>query len=321
MRPWMLLAGLLLTGCFDFDEPTEVKDLRVLGLSIATPEVFVMVDLNDSGEDEDAPLFTVTEDPTPVDVRVLVVDPRAPARELTFSVEACLQEDGGRCDDAPARERVRVVEGATGRAEELTFRFAPTAAQLNTWIEADPFQGYGGLFVMLDVTIRDADGETLRANKIVTYNVPFVPVREGQDPPPPKTPNLNPVLLGLRFDDQETMGEGETITLERGREYDVFPIFDRETQTETYPVATFPDESGQPGYRVLEEKLQFEFYATAGSIGRGTIETRNPTGEVEDDELKTTFEAPDDVPEVRLWVVFRDDRGGANWTTRNIRLR
>ncbi len=317
----LMLACLLLTGCFDFDEVTEVKDLRVLGLQISAPEVFVAVELNDAGEDEDAPLFTVTEDPLPVDVRVLVVDPRNPAKELTFSVEACLQDEEGRCDAAPAEQRVRVVERGTGRPEVLTFRFAPTAAQLNTWIEADPFQGYGGLFVMLDVTIRDGAGETLRANKIVTYNVPFVPVREGQEPPPPKTPNLNPVIEGLRFDDEETMGDGETVTLERGREYDLFPIFDREKQTETYPVATFPDESGQPGYRVLEEKLQFEFYATAGSLGSHSIETRNPTGEVEDDELKTSFEAPDDVPEVRLWVVYRDDRGGANWTTRVIRLR
>lgn len=316
--PW--LCALATTGCFDFEDRTEVEDLRVLAVAAERPEIMVLVELNEGAEASDAPLFTVTADPAPTTVRVLVVDPRAPEASLTYRVEACPYDEALRCDPFPDDLRLPVVERGTGTPEVLEFEFAPSKDMLNRWLAADPFQGYGGLFVMLDIEITRG-AETVHAAKIVTYNVPFVPAASDQPPPPPKLPNRNPVISALRFDDRLTAQDDEVVTLEAGRSYELEPVFDRHTLAERYPVPTFPDpETGEPGYRVLEEKLQLEFYATAGDLGDATLESRTVLGEVE--ELKTTWEAPADPEdrEVTLWVVIRDDRGGCSWTRRRIHL-
>lgn len=300
------LMCLLLVGCFDFEEREIVLDLRAITAQADPPEIMVLVTEGDS-EDQ---LFTVIQDPTPTTLRALVVNPQSPA-PITASLHACLGNQDRYCleEDGPIVELGRI----TGPPGVLEFTFEPSKEQLNAWLRADPFQGYGGLYIQVVFELEQPGFPPDRVSKLITYNVPFVPRGEDQDPPPPKVPNRNPRIDGLLVDGElrtEPMG----LVVPPGQSIEIEPSFNREIAIETYPVINFPDvDTGELSYTVLTEKLEFQVYVTAGGLDGADIQTRTVLGEVE--ELITTYTAPDPYEgPVTLWYITRDDRGGLSWT-------
>lgn len=335
-------AGLSV-GCTDFEVQEEVIDFRVLGIAAEPPEVLNLVidlDLSCQGQ-ADVPGLIATFVP-PVELTVLTVNPEADAAPLSLKVEACPYNELLRCDaqDTDPELVVPVVDGLMGMPEEVEFTFAPTPGEVSRWAEEDDFCGAGGLFVMLDIEItqmRPGGDETIHAAKVVTYNAPFVPTGEGQEPPPPKLANSNPTMEALEFqvtpaDDPDgsvtlpTSDEG-VVRVPVGADVTLVPVLNgvpREAcedpeggfqAAECYPVATYTDEDGV-GYRILEEKLQLEYYATTGGFEEGDLESRDPRGDRED--LENVYKTPEDLDAypVDLWVILRDDRGGSSWVRR-----
>lgn len=309
MRTWFwLLTPALLTGCFDFETQELVLDLRPLTAVASPPEI--MVDIR-PGEGEE-PLFVVVDDPAPSTLSLLIINPQAPDVPLRISGEACLSNERHVCD--PEEGPVMALGDFSAPPGVIELPFRPSAQQLNDWLAADPFQGYGGLYIVTIFSVEQAGFPGDRISKLVTYNVPFVPQGEDQDPPPPKVPNRNPHLDGLLVAGAlrtEAMG----FAVAADERVDLEPVYNEDIAIEDYPVANFPDvETGDVSYSVLTEKLEFQFYSTGGTFTSDKIETRNPLGEIE--EVKTTFRAPDPFTEpLTLWVITRDDRGGSSWTT------
>ncbi len=310
-----LLAGsALATGCSDFEPEEIVVDLRPIAVQTVPPEVFVLVA---DGADEGL-VLKVTADPAPVQVNYLVVNPEDMTTPMQIEVIACLTTDSRRCDEPG--NAVTKVASLTSPPGTFSLTFTPTAAQLNTWLGEDSFQGFGGLFVTLEAIIVQPGYPTEHVAKVVTYNVPFVPQGEGQDPPPPKLPNQNPTLDGVRFGEALSIMDGEVIELPAGREVPMEPLFDRETIEESYPVPTFPTSADEtPGYRILDETFEVQFWVTEGAeLGASELDSDTPLGPVTDFE---TSIVPPATPgeEATLYIAIRDDRGGGSFYTRIIR--
>ncbi len=313
LRASLLIAAVLLGGCFDFEEESEVIDLRVLAVRIDPPEVMVVVELSDAPSEVDADtVYTVQADPAPVQATVLAVNPKSD-EPFTYQVTACVWSETYRCAEYAENEKLAVTTGSTSPGE-FDFGFAPSAEMLNTWLAIDPYRGFGGLFVLLEIRIEQPGEPVNYASKLVTYNVPFVPKASDQDPPPPKLPNKNPRLTALEIDELPTVDE-TPVPVALDTEVTVIPIFNEDANIETYPVVRIPsDANPELGYVLLTEKIEFEFYVTGGSLGANQIATRDPTGEAT--ELESTWTAPDKPEEVIMWMVMRDDRGGASWVRR-----
>lgn len=313
MRASLLLPAVLLAGCFDFESEAEVVDLRVLAVQVEPPEVMVVVELSDELSEVDADtVYTVRADPAPVQATVLAVNPESDA-PLEFAVTACVWSETYRCADFEDDEKMAVTRGTVAPGE-FGFGFAPSAAMLNTWLGIDPYRGFGGLFVLLEIRIEQPGEPVNYSSKLVTYNVPFVPRASDQDPPPPKLPNKNPRLTALEIDGLPTVDE-TPVPVALDTEVTLAPIFNEDANVETYPVVRIPsDANPELGYVLLTEKLEFEFFVTGGSLSPGQIATRDPSGE--STELETSWTSPESPGEVVLWMVMRDDRGGASWVRR-----
>ncbi len=309
-----VVAGPLL-GCADFESEEVVLDLRPLAATAEPPEIFVIVaDGSDLGL-----VVKVTADPSPSRVTWLVVNPKAPAVPMNVSIEACLVTDDRRCDPEGTTLPLGTLTAPPGT---FGVDFAPTAAQLNTWLAEDAYRGFGGLYVMLVARVEQAGFPPDRVAKLVTYNVPFVPRGEGQDPPPPKLPNQNPMLDAVRIGDVETTVDGEVVELAAGRRVELEPLFDREAIEQTYPVVTFPTGAGEvPGYRVLTETFEIKFWVTEGlDVGATELHSRSALGDRTD--FVTGITAPvTPGSDATLYAIIRDDRGGESFTTRIIRAR
>ncbi len=77
------------------------------------------------------------------------------------------------------------------------------------------------------------------------------------------------------------------------------------------------------------ERLLYSFHTTGGSVGLHAREPETDGGTLDEprvnwvpprDNPLTGFEVPEDGMDVTFYVVVRDDRGGAGWTTRKVRV-
>ena len=131
-------------------------------------------------------------------------------------------------------------------------------------------------------------------------------------------PNRNPRLTALEIDGEPTT-DATPISVKPGAELEFVPIFNEDANLETYPVVRFPlEKGGELGFRLLTEALEFEFYTTGGAFQSLELSTYDPFEK--DPELENTWTAPDEPEEVTVWVIVRDDRGGAAWEERVLRV-
>lgn len=311
-----LIALVAATGCGSFEDPTIVIDLRTLAAVAEPPEQVFEID---------------PANPTAIefaDVRVCALAADPERRALAWEMTLCPPERDLRCDDPDAPRLAVPVEASAATVDEVSqvacgvVPAGPALAAVVRWtLENDSLQGFGGVDVNLLVRAvpRGAgEEEAVYLGKQVRFSAKV---------PAERVANQNPALDGLEAQLDRGAGLEAPIALPRGGctaggPRTTVPVGAELTLTpqpaegarETYVVPTF-----EGGSRTFTENLRFQWLATGGSFSRGdtggprdgagnpaVIDTVWRTGQLDDGE---TARATD------LWVVQRDERGGATWWT------
>ena len=273
-----LALALLPCGCTpDFAPEWLIKDLRILAIRAEPPEVLLPAGSTDF---------------PPVQVEALSVDPTAPQAEVDWELIGCSNEET-RCDLATYR---KVVGFGHGRLDTVQCEVRLPIDLYQAALAADPLRGLGGVAVMLQLSVRREGQEAIAVKRLV-YGTPT---------PPAKTPNRNPSLI-VTADEQPPPSSW---TIDAGRKVVLRPV-SLPTDKEHYWVATY---SG--GSRELDEFLSYSFFTTAGALSDAQTGGR-PIAFIENKkttDLSSEWTAPTSAGPVTLWIVVRDDRGGAGWT-------
>jgi hypothetical protein len=344
----LLLAGAPLAACDELDDPSTVVDLRLLAVAAEPPEV-VLDPADPAGELPAIQVTPLVADPAgggrplTIAVRACANDPRAPSAPGAGTEASGNYPAGGarssvgsaRCPagDSPTSFAV-LPEAPLGTP--IVFR--PTRAQLAAALEADVFPGHLGrphggfdlgLPITLDLTVQ-AGADSAGAVKRVVFWA--APVR------PDQRPNRNPVITDVHaFPDRDPVSldpRGEVAPLPP-QQRRVVPVGSklwlepRGAEAEPYVTAVIDRQTDQARPQdVPAETLRFSFYATAGKFEpRETLSERGfgvvGSGRV---PLEARYEPPPagDLPagglDVEVWIVVRDERGGASWVTRQLRV-
>ena len=351
-----------LAGCGTFDDPSTVKDLRVLAVAAQPSEV--ILDVNDPADAANASVPTIA-------LRPLVVDPTG--RPVSVTVSACANDPtaptspsavtdptgypaGGirntvgsaLCDGAPTQ-----IPLAT--AVDLTSSPSIEVTLEPSWVAAafarDVFAGtdgvlHGGFDLGMPVVFQltaAAGGDTVRAIKRVIFWTH--PVRADQ------VPNTTPEIPGVRAYAQRDEATAEplpdaVVALEAGAPVEVTadglwidPVAAGDPAmtalAETYVTTTLDRATGQVGPIDVKETLTYSFYASAGTFSPLQTRSEPPPGVVPRGRLhiESKYHPPKDMPSqatgaagpeplnVTIWIVVRDERGGASWVTRSLRVR
>jgi len=365
-RPAVVLACLVgVAGCGTFDDPSTVKDLRVLAVTAEPSEVIL---------DLAVPADVATVSIPPLALTPLVIDPAGAGRPVSVTVSACANDPiaptspsavsdptgypaGGihntvgsaLCDGAPTEiPLATAVDLAASPSIEVTLDPAWLAAAFarDIFIGADgvPHGGFDlGMPVVFQLTAT-AGGDTVRAIKRAIFWTH--PVRADQ------RANTTPVIPGVRAYAQRDEATAEPLSgdaapkaLEVGTPAEVTPdglwiepvaAADPTTtaMAETYVTATLDRLTGQVGPIDVKETLTYSFYASAGTfsplqtssepppgvVPRGRIHIESKYHPPKDMTSQTTGAAAPGPLDVTIWIVVRDDRGGASWVTRSLRL-
>jgi len=297
--PSLLIPALAaqLSGCVGSDDdPSQVHDLRVLGMSFESPELMA-ADCNGGA--------SALEFAAPVTFSALIADPRGNGRPLSFELLAC----GSPVDDRTCSidaDRVRLAEGNTA-ASELTLTLRPGLALLRDGslllqrvVDLDAYHGLGGIRMPVVLHLR-ADAENVYAQKLMVFNCKrFDSMR----------PNVTPRLPGLQVDGQP-WGESEVRELEGNRNHKLQPD-DFSALEEEYVV---------PGYDLREVHLK-ESWKISWHVDLGKISPTETGGvDLGGQESRHLVEWSPGVSErrdVQFWVVVRDGRGGESWLKRRV---
>jgi hypothetical protein len=298
-----LALALALTACSPgFDEPWEVKDLRLLG-GVTTPPEFLYNMAPPKG-------------PLVVHLDFLWADPLAPAAPRLFRVESCALEQEVACTDA---NRFVLAEGSA--APGLTgVDLSLPADLLQASFEADPYQGLLGAAVWLQVLVEDGDGGWVSMLKsvVISETAGFTD----------KVPNTNPTVdfvalvadddtrsplpvdaQGVWHPDPDTDYRLLAVMTDASREDYIVPAWDT-TITEGKPEGTsaiIPLE--------LSEDLTYRFYCDEGSLSveaksEQDIPVIDLPGEGRLRDQSVTFTSPAEGTGT-VWMVIDDGRGGA----------
>ncbi|NOK32918.1 hypothetical protein D7W79_07245 [Corallococcus exercitus] len=304
MKALLHTGGLLLLALASFacvepeDKPSNVHDLRVLGVSTEKPELIASTcDQTPEAFDELAEELTY---------RALLVDPAGEGRPIQYTLWACADQDDRTCKNE--KDRALLAEGTTV-AGELTLSIRPGAARvaddkllLERVLEEDAYKGLGGIRMPL-VLRAVAGNEEVYAQKLMVF---WCPVVEGM------TANVQPVLPGLRVDDV-AWPEGEPLELSGPGPF-VVTADDVSALEESYVV---------PGLRLqavhLKEAWEIAWYSTLGEFSLS--ETGGADFGGQEGRHRVEWEPAEGAAaqEVTFWAVVRDGRGGSSWLVRRAR--
>jgi hypothetical protein len=361
MRGRLLLLVALLGSCTpDFDDPTTVKDLRLLAIVADTPEIVVdLPALSLDGVTRPADLAALLAGagatlPTtfpPITLRALVLDPRGGGRPVHFTAVTCgnlatsagpvrgpgLVMGAGRIrdtidrDPCPADSPVLAVEDARPTAETpggavpFAVTLVVTGAELTLDLTGDPLGLIYGMPITVQITA-SADGDTGHEEVVARKRALFVPRLL-----PQQTPNRNPVVTGLtlrlseddpgvRLNLDDPLAQPPSVPL--GARVWLEP--DR-GESELYPTMVSDRRTGALTLTFATEALRYAFFASAGTFSPASTNTeppvlRNPPRR----PLATRYQAPAVLPAdgdlVHVWVVNRDERGGSSFVRVALRL-
>lgn len=279
------------------DDPSNVKDLRVLAISIERPEIFSPVC--------DASALPILAQE--VTYTALIVDPAGGGRPLRYELFACAQPSDRTCENRD--DRVRVTSGET-TAGELSLQLRPGTllledgtALLQRVIEKDPYRGLGGGRMPLVLHLF-AGEERIYAQKLMVFGCAFFPEMKA---------NVTPLIPGLKLAD-EVLQPGTAREVTGGDGIALEPL-DFTALQESYIVPSF---ELQPVH--LEERWRLAYFADVGTFSPRESGGTDVSGE--DARHRTTWHPPADrttPADVNLWVVARDGRGGVSWLHRTLR--
>lgn len=273
-----VLLGLTAAGCNpDFDEFWEVKDLRILAIQASPPEVLFL---------------SAPKTFSKVRISALVTDPTAPDATVDWELWACTPEETS-CEEAAVKEQ---VASGSSTKDVITTDFVLSQELYKAALEEDPFKGFGGLPVVLELRVKRGE-QTDKALKHVVYGfaLPFG-----------KFANNNPTISEVLVDDKPMPDHW---TVEADQEVTLLP----KTPTwnkELYKVLTFTGQS-----RDLEEYLSYSYFITSGDLSSDSTGGK-PKPFITDlkvDDISTIWTPEGGVTSASLWVVVRDDRGGTGW--------
>jgi hypothetical protein len=292
-----ILCGLLSLslGCVEpEDVPSNVSDLRVLGVKLDPPELMAPKCT------EDILALTPTY-PRGLNYTALIADPAGGGRAIESELLACASTEDRVC--ATPGEFYRLDPLRKISSGELSIDLGalgfPEDPLLKKVLEKDPYAGLGGVRVPLVLHLR-AGGEDIYAQKLMLYSCQYFS---------DQTPNANPELPGVRLNGI-AWGADDAPLLEGIGPFpmDPEPFEDRQ---ESYVVPSFQLERIE-----LRESWKIAWYADYGRFipeetGGMVFWGGSPRHQVE-------WSPPGDATErdVHFWVVVRDGRGGSSWVTR-----
>ncbi|MBX7097783.1 MAG: hypothetical protein K1X89_08730 [Myxococcaceae bacterium] len=292
-----LLLTLLAAACVGpTDDPSQVVDLRVLGVRIEPPEVMA----EQCSLDDPLKLFATFNQELQVTWRI--ADPKGMGRAIAYEVRACADQGDLQCNN----EGEFVVLGK-GEAHdgELTLPMRLGAQQLadkfllQGVLEQDTFKGLGGLRVPIVIHLT-AGTEDVYAQKLMVFSCRFFPEMKV---------NVTPQLPGMTLDGKPWEADAG-LSLSGAGPFVMLPV-DFTDAEEPYVV---PSLKLEPVH--LVESWKIAWYATAGKF------SPNETGGVDFSGLSERHRTQwkpksDDVEQdVRFTFVVRDGRGGQSWLER-----
>ncbi len=295
-----LSAALLLASCVGpADDPTNVKDLRVLGISMDPPEL-----LAPSCELSPATFGVFAAE---VQLTALLADPSGEGREVDWEVSACADPSDRMC----ANDQVRLASGHSP-AGEVKVSLHPGTAILSDGsfllqkvAEKDPFKGLGGLRLPVLLHLH-AGEEQVYAQKLMVFTCQLFPQMKA---------NLNPVLPGISADGAE-LGQGDPLPELQGPGPFNFAADDFTDRQEAYVVSSF---ELQPVN--LVESWKLAWYADLGRFAPGETGGSDFGGEASRHTVQWKPGGDATERQVTFWVVARDGRGGESWWTRKVHYR
>jgi hypothetical protein len=350
--PRALAVIALAAACQELDHPSQVKDLRLLAVTVEPPEVILDPDGLAAPE---------------IEVTPLLADPRGDGRPLTFTARACANdplapsapgagtEGAGNYPAGGARSTVgsarcppdgptswTLVPADDARPAGAPLRVAFTAAQLAAAFAVDVFPGHLGqphggfdlgLPIALEITGRAGDETAVGIKRVIFW---AAPLREDQ------RPNRNPQVQEVRtFADRdphtlEPIGPLDTLAPAQPRLLPADQPLWLEplgAQAEPYLTRTIDRFTDQAQLReVAAETLDYTFYATAGRFDPPRTSSELPFGARPGDRLhlESRYEPPAAADlaldaasgrrqqEVTIWIVVRDERGGSSFLERRL---
>jgi hypothetical protein len=351
MRHWMALAALLLlaAACEELDDPSEVKDLRLLAVALDTPELL----LDPAQPEADLPEIAVWP---------LVADPAGQGRPLSGAIRACANDPAAPTAPGAGTEAAANYPGGGARSTVGSARCPPDGPTSMALVPLGPFNGrplpvrlprslvdaalasdrfpghlgrwHGGfdlgLPINLEVEVRAGDDVVVGLKRVIIWPAPLGPEHR---------PNRNPVTTMLR-----TFRDRDPHTLEprgpvgaidpvltavlAGRPLWIEPLGAEAEPYLTTVIDRLTDEAKVVA--VPAENLRFSFFATAGKFVPAETTSSLPFGAVATARVPTEarYEPPAgaDLPLdqlsgqrslwVTIWVVTRDERGGASFLER-----
>jgi hypothetical protein len=306
-------------GCGDFETPSIVLDLRVLGATVTPPEIVADVD-------PDNPEQVELED---VEVCALVADPNE-SRRLAWSLVACAPTDDKRCNEE-GRPFVNIGTGTVDDPEESPTPVSicdtlPASAQLLAVIqdalENDNFSGLGGIPVQIELAVWPAGADFASTAQFAAKTMLYSPRIPEQ-----RVANQNPSVAEITA----TTADDSVLTLPVGRCNEVTaPVvapgetlriepIEPDGVREDYVVPTLDG-----SFRTFTESLRYAFYATAGEWSpENSGGPKDPFGN--EPNLWADWTAPQGETvgaglDVRMWLVQRDERGGLAWYESCVRV-
>lgn len=316
---------LLATGCVTGqDDPTTIKDLRVLGMRFEPPEVLMIgcnvqlllgaaAGASDGGTIMLPPQFQALLAQyagRQLDFTALIADPTGAGRSLDYRLLACANRGDRDCNNEG--DFVELKKGTT-TGGELSLQVAPGIQFLDDGlatplllevINQDTFKGLGGIRVPVVLELSASDtGEKIYAQKLMVYTCQFFPTMKQ---------NVTPVLPGLTFNG-EPWPENEVREVAGKSDVPLAPV-DFSALEENYVV---PSLELKPVN--LTESWKITWMTTSGTMSpynTGGTDLVGTTGR-HNDKWKPEQNATE-AKDVDFFFVVRDGRGGNSWTKRTV---
>jgi hypothetical protein len=276
------------------DDPSNVKDTRVLGISVEPPELMA--------DDCSAALSARSIYSSEVALTALIADPQANGRRLRYELLACADPADRSCSSEANREVLATGLTAEGETSISIRPGAVVSADgeplLQQVIDLDDYRGFGGIRMPLVLHVFRGD-DKIFAQKLMVFNCRLLPEMAA---------NVNPVLPGLLLNG-DSWTESDIPQLQGAGPFTLAPA-DFSALEESYVVPAF---DLQPVH--LSERWKLSWHTDRGRISPAE------TGGVDfgGQESRHLVEwKPGAGPEqdVNFWVVARDGRGGESWLKR-----
>jgi hypothetical protein len=188
-----------------------------------------------------------------------------------------------------------------------------------------------GMPVVFQITVQSGNEKVIAVKRVLFW---LRPLRSDQ------TPNRIPQIPGLRAYDRRDEVTAEPLpdaiqALESGTILEVGPgglwiepvaaaAPTTTAEAETYVTATLDRLTGQVTPLDVQESLTYTFYASAGTFAPQQTSSDPPPGITPQGRLhiESKYKPPASggPADVTLWIVVRDERGGASWQTRSLRV-